>query len=400
MLAIKDELEAKYAALVAERRVERQRQFDALGGDPAKEIDFSFQLFLRKYFLSDEGEPEPERTPHPIVLTNVECNFFFEQFGLKAAGLARMGTTLAWGDDKVNVRVIGWNEAEVEREMDKWVSDTKAARLAPKIKPWAERLTEHDAYVSSVSEEKKEKFRAEHASGAYMIHCPALEEGWPHRCTNMSMTFKAHGRLGLFAGLDLGIIYACAMLSDSREDFVELRRILEEEYLDESDYSDDYEGPSTKKKARTVWKAVDKMAKSHSTSKRGQSSRSQADVKPKWRFLLHWRGITARSEKMLADESVKTQHKGYLDFLDRACMRFEGQIDIPFIGEGLVFTGYKISDDNDIGLGIPSWQDYESDDAEIFHDSDVNGEDFVFADDESESEREDTRYQKTDSEDE
>ena len=108
----------------------------------------------------------------------------------------------------------------------------------------------------------------------------------------------------------------------------------EEDSGDECQAEDD-EGKTTGQKRKAVTEPKTK----------GANKKLKGDVEstgPPFRVYLQWRGRETAEGEIELD--YDNSNVGHIDFLDSACTRFRGKMNISFAGDPVSFSGYKISD--------------------------------------------------------
>ena len=77
--------------------------------------------------------------------------------------------------------------------------------------------------------------------------------------------------------------------------------------------------------------------------------------KSRFRIYLQWGGRETGEGKIQLDPD--NGNVGYIDFLDTACTRFEGQAELSSFRPAVRFSGHKVNDDSG-RQGPVDWSEY------------------------------------------
>lgn len=375
--ALQTQLAAEYkefveAALVLER-AQREKDFAALN-DPIEELNFSAALFARKYFLDDVGQPAPEKLPDMMSLTKVNLDHVTELKRLRIPKLACQTSRHVFP-----VTLIGWDEEKVQREvreldvkLEEAIRQRQEAQKRENERKKREAKEKHVAYIRGVIERRKgAPFRIEHAFGAYRVTCPTVEEGFfregSQKCENLLLNIHSERMNGLEATFDFGVIEGTMFLAQDKSILEAMKEEaqkgeergyngdgFEGESDEEDDYHDERLGRTDIQPAATAKrKTTDSGHTLGPPSKKYQADPPKSES---LNFGLQWRG--RETGEYSIELETDNSNIGYIEFLDPACTRLRGVINIPCAGDGIPFQGYRFADTHP--MRKDEWREYSS----------------------------------------
>ncbi|KAI8225783.1 hypothetical protein K4K54_004306 [Colletotrichum sp. SAR 10_86] len=347
--------------------------------DPTIKAAWDMDLFKEHFFLKD-GEPDPNVTPEPIVLHDIDPQLMFEIpsmveeiDGLYLAPGLLNGKPFA---------VIGWDREEVKNtglaENAKFQSGpTSSSKYVPPKKPWQQAMDDHRKYLSESAEAAEARLMAEDileftpkemlledAIGSYVVKCPQLQMKYAMYGAVFHLNIQDHpgmeGRDGLLtASMSFGVVSGILLLSFSKDTLIKASNGWAQEFLDEDEHSDvppleniepyiverpldrdDHddaasEQPTGKSRKRSAAALSSKTRRPQTRKKRKPNSRQTFEGCRRLYFL--WKG-----KEKLGEEPVESH--GFLDF-NATCTGFKGLTWIDtFQVENLecAFQGYKV----------------------------------------------------------
>lgn len=145
---------------------------------------FSKDLFLKAYFLDDEGQPDRTKMPDPVILKDVPGSAQLPQLN-EVPGLCH--SSFFWYRPKgfkVGTWVLGWDIDEVRRVKSAEMAMQEEKATRDELRMHQERRDEHLRFVA-------DQPRAEATVlGRYAVRCNELEERRP---MEQSLAFKNGG---------------------------------------------------------------------------------------------------------------------------------------------------------------------------------------------------------------
>ena len=211
-------------------------------------------LFLRKYFLDEDGNPDRTKTPDLILLP-----------GYSDRGLAMTGRTervpalhVANGglEGASHVMVIGWNRERVNnkaRDID--MQQTDGRGILRSSHDWNKQMMDHQSYTEKLRSHAEisnpqigTSFHRSDVTGKYVVECCHIHErdyiqhGWPIFSKHLSLRCFREGRLAI---LDLGIIVGLMVLGRTKAAVTKL--------VQEKDWDDVSEGEDMSSEEEDGW---------------------------------------------------------------------------------------------------------------------------------------------------
>ncbi|CAF9938260.1 hypothetical protein IMSHALPRED_000733 [Imshaugia aleurites] len=335
---------------------------------PVDLANYHHGLFLAKYFLDQEGRPDPSKTPFLILLPGLTDRLALQQAADAIPGLK----TSSGGDGEFRILVIGWNRAALFDETERISADQ--ARLRDGMSPtWQKRLRCHHNMIKTLPVlSKPQRFTIESAQGSYVIDSRGLNDNFPS--TNSSTGYiniipsKADGWIGIF---EIGIIRGVMRLDTDRKALlarckatqknkyrvdhsgmlIPLEELGPTEEKNGASEEDDVFSDLEKDELNKAWSHVfgriscgkRKIAPTEAASARAKRPRMSSSSSIN-RIYFKWRGHI-QGDCSVAYDGYK-RNAGYLQFTDSHCTRFEGTISSILIGgKNVPFRGFKVSAD-------------------------------------------------------
>lgn len=323
-------------AYAAQELPKRIQAFEACAS-PTEEAKCDSALFLRKYFLDKNGNPDRTKTPDLMLLP-----------GYYGRGLAMTGRTervpalhVADGglEGASHVTVVGWNRQRVNnnaRDID--MQQTDGRGILRSSHDWHGQMMIHQRYIEKLRTQVETSnpqigtsFHRSNLTGGYVVKCSRIQYGWPILSKNLSARGFWEGRVAI---LDLGIMFGLILLGRTKAAVTKI--------VQEKDWGDDNEGEDMSSEEEDGSDESDTPVEL--TSDR-PAKRQKIDVDHPRRLYFQWRGYNTVSVAVYFDP--QNCNTGHLDFADDDATTFEGKICID-AGTTVEFQGYKVS-----GIGGP-----------------------------------------------
>ena len=353
----------------AQELPKRLQKFDGCA-TPTDEARCDARLFLSKYFLDEDGNPDRTKTPDLILLPG-----YFDK-GLALTGLTERITALHLADGGPvganNVIVVGWNRARVNNrayEID--MEQSFGRRVLRLSQDWGRKMMNHRKHVEEHLKRAETEgskfgspFEAFNFHGNYMVRCEIIEHDWPVVSEQMGMR-ALNGRLAI---LDLGIVVGLMVLDKTQEDVSKLLQegrwesdpFDEEKTDDEGEFGDASSDEADSDDERTSelshnssYNAGNKQDSPNDLTSSHPSKRPKLETSQLRRLYFHWRGYNTCSGAIQDDP--QNRNTGYLDFADDEATVFEGSIHMDAFGGKIAFQGYSLP-----GLSGPLTLDWHS----------------------------------------
>lgn len=354
----------------AQELPKRVQKFDGCA-TPTDEAKCDVRLFLSKYFLDEDGNPDRTKTPDLILLPG------YTDKGLVLTGLTERVPALHVADGGLggadNVTVIGWDRARVNNQAYEIDMDQSFGRgVLHSSQDWDRKMMSHLKYVEGNSNRAEtvgskigSSFEASNLYGKYTIKCETIQYDWPVVSKHLGMRVVPRGRLAIF---DLGIIVGLMVLDKTQES---VSRILqqgrwksdpfdEEDTDDEGEFvdasSDDVDSddePATEISQKSSYNADNKQDSPTDLTSGHPPKRPKIESSQPRRVYFQWRGYNTMTGAMQDDP--QNRNTGYLDFTNDDATVFEGSIRMDALGGKITFQGYKLP-----GLAGPLTLDWDS----------------------------------------
>lgn len=329
-------------------------------------------MFLRKYFLDDNGNSDKTKTPAPIALPGFANRSQVHAAAERTPGLESVSG--GYGDDRTVV--IGWDRSAVWKVAAQIESPSIARINAAEKAEWDRLMQQHRAFVqNSAKSASGAGFSIADGKGEYIVKCDALVSA-SNQANRMRLriTKGPQGWVGIF---EFDVLEGIMLLGESLMDVASRVRTKAgkkkygsdssnsadqkpEEDQDSSEDQDSEEDQSCEEdqgseEVTYSSATVSKKRKARSTDRPSRPNKHQKQTKsPTRKIHLQWRGTESGEGEIQLDPNNK--HVGYLEFLDNSGMTFKGTASFGFLENKIRFHGYKIGTSG--GLASRSWGDY------------------------------------------
>ena len=348
----------KYKLYDAQELPKRLQKFEDCA-TPTDEAKCDARLFLSKYFLDEDGNPDQTKTPDLILLPG-----YFDK-GLRLTGQIERVPALHLADGGLgganNVTVIGWDRARVNNQAYEIDMERSFGRGVLRLsQDWDGKMMNHRKYVEeklkraeTVGSRFGSSFEASNFFGNYTMKCETIEDHWPVLSAQMGMRALHNGRLAVF---DLGIVVGLMVFGKTQEDVSKIIHegrwksdpLEEENTDDEGEFRDassdeaDSDGERTSKLSQTPSYDAGNKQDSQKTLYSGHPwKRLKIEKSPPRRLYFQWRGYNTCSGAVQDDP--QNRNTGYLDFADEGATVFEGSIHMDDgLGGKVKFQGYSL----------------------------------------------------------
>lgn len=329
-------------------------------------------MFLRKYFLDENGDPDQKKTPAPIALPGFANRSQIHGAAERTPGLESVSG--GYGDDRTVL--IGWDRSEVWKVAAQVESPSLVIIKVARKAEWGRLMQPHEAFVhNSTKSDSEAGFPIEDAKGEYIVKCDALVSA-SNQANRMRLriTKGPQGWIGIF---EFDVLEGIILLGESLMDVASRASTKAgkqkygsdssisadqkpEEDQDSSEDQDSEEDQSCEEDQESEEvtyssATVSKERKARSTDRPSRPNKHQKQTKsPTRKVHLQWRGTESGEGEIQLDPNNK--HVGYLEFLDNSGMTFKGTASFAFLGNKIRFHDYKIGWSG--GLASRSWGDY------------------------------------------
>lgn len=322
----------KLKAYRAQELPKRIQAFKACA-TPTEEAKCGCALFLRKYFLDENGNPDRTKTPNLILLPG-----YYDR-GLVMTGRTERVPALHVADGGLegasHVTVVGWNRERVnKRARDIDIQQTDGRGILRSSYDWEKQMMnlKHLSHIEKLHSQAEisnpqtgTSFRRYDLAGKYVVECSHIQHGWPILSKELSLRGFWEGRLAI---LDLGIIVGLMVLGETKAAVTKF--VQEKDWnvdSEDEDMSSDEEDGSDESDT-----PVDLISD-------GPVKRLKIDVDHPRRLYFQWRGYNTMSGAIYFDP--QNRNTGYLDFANDDATTFEGKIYVD-AGTTMDFRGYKV----------------------------------------------------------
>lgn len=344
-------------AFRAQELPKRIQKFEA-SATPTEEVKCDASLFLWKYFLDGDGNPDrtktrdlillPGYTPKSMALTGrVErvCGLHVADGGLGGAS---------------NVMVVGWDRARVNNKAHQIDMRQSPGRgILRSNHDWDRQMMSHHRYVEELHNRARvlnpkagSSFETHNLIGKYVVKCEAIQHDWPVLSKQLRLRTIRSGRLAIF---DLGIIFGLMVLGKTQEDVTKLLQDGDwdtdpsdvENTDDESDSEDMSGDEEDSDDERAAGRSKDSDYHTGGepddpidTALDAPVKRQKIESSHPRRLYFQWRGYNTMSGAVQFDPQGR--NTGYLDFANDDATIFEGKILMDAMGGEILFQGYGV----------------------------------------------------------
>lgn len=344
----------------AQELPKRVRKFEACA-TPTEEAKCDPSLFLRKYFIDEDGNPDRTKTPHLILLPG------YTDKSLALTGRTERVPALHVADGGLggasNVMVVGWDRARVNNEAYQIDMQQAPGRgILRSSQDWDRQMMSHLEYAEKLCKQVEIRFPKAVSSferhnfhGKYAVKCEAIQHDWSGLSKQLRLRVVQSGRLAIF---DLGIVVGLMVLGKTQEHVTKLIQNgkagpNDAEDSDDESESEDASSDEDSDNERASGGSEDSdyntgdepLTPIDLTSDQPVKRRKIESSHPR-RLYFQWRGYNTISGAVQFDPS--NRNTGYLDFANDEATVFEGNIRMDAMGGGITFQGYKVP-----GMGGP-----------------------------------------------
>ena len=354
----------------AQELPKRLQDFDGCT-NPGDEARCDARLFLSKYFLDEDGNPDRTKEPDLILLpddpdTGLVLTVLIER--VPALHMAVGGVRGAGCKT-----VVGWDRARVNKEAHEIDMEKSFGRGVLHLSQnWDRMMIKHRKYVEeklkraeTVGSKFGRSFKVSNFQGRYAMKCETIEHDWPVVSKQMRIRVMHSGRLAVF---DLGIVVGLMVLDKTQEDVSKLLQEgrwksdpTDEEKTDDegalgdasSDEADSDDERTSKLSRNSSYNAGNKQDSLNDLTSGHPSKRAKFEKSQPRRLYFQWRGYNTCSGAIQDDP--QNRNTGYLDFANDDATVFEGSIHMDALGGKVAFQGYCLP-----GPGAPLTLDWHS----------------------------------------
>ncbi len=344
-----EDYHARMEAYRAQELPKRIKKFAACA-TPSEEVKCDVSLFLRKYFLDENGNPDRTKTPDLILLPG------YTDKGLALKGRTERVPALhveggGLGGDS-NVTVIGWDRVKVNdkaHQVDLLQSSGRGI-LRP-THDWDRQKMSHDKFAETFGPKVAGSFDSYDIHGRYVMKCEAIQHDWPRLSKQLHLRFILNGRLAIF---DLGIVVGLIVLGKTQEKVTKLLQDGkwdvdptdaefsgdESESEDASSDEDSHDGRASGRDEALGYNSGDRPDTHIDLTSDWPVKRQRVERQHPRRLHFQWRGYNTVTGAIQFDP--QDRNTGYLDFADDKAIVFEGNIFMDVMGGRISFQGYRL----------------------------------------------------------
>ncbi|KUI56172.1 Origin recognition complex subunit 4 [Cytospora mali] len=184
--------------------------------------------------------------------------------------------------------------------------------------------------------------------GGYAITCEAISTEWPDQGDDLGLDISESSTPGVYEGsFDFGILEGAMVFSSDEALLNSYVKMLEADGLDESSDEDD-EDEDEDEDEPTI---TGGKRKATSTARGGTAKKVRKEPSPGLKFHILWRGRETGEGEIHPEPE-----QGTIMFSNKSYTKFTGEIDLPFVGDGVKFTGEKVTDQ--ANTGSTSWNEF------------------------------------------
>ena len=335
-----DDYRDRMKAYRAQELPKRIQKFEACA-TPTEEAQCDASLFLRKYFLDEDGNPDRTKTPHLILLPEYNDKY------LALTGRTERIPALHVADGGLgganNVMVVGWDRSRVNNKARQIDMQQSAGRgVLRSSHDWDQKMMSHLQYsekrrnkAESFNPKAGSSFETHNVIGKYVMECEAIQHDWPILSKQLHLRMISSG-LAIF---DFGIVMGLMVLGKTQED---VTRIVQDGKwnADTSDAEDSDDEGEREDASSDEEESDDERASGRSDQ---PVKRQKIESSHPRRLYFQWRGYNTISGAMQLD--TQNRNTGYLDFANDDATSFEGNIFMNAIGmmrSKISFQGYSV----------------------------------------------------------
>ena len=320
----------KMKAYRAQELPKRIQAFEACA-TPTEEAKCDSSLFLRKYFLDKDDNPDRTKMPDLILLPGYTDRY------LALTGRTERIPALHVADGGLggasNVTVIGWNRERVNSKAhDIDMQQTDGRGILRSSHNWDKQMMIHHSYMEKLrsraetpNPQSGTSFHRYNVHGNYVVKCSHIQHGWPILSKGLTLRCFREARMAI---LDLGVIVGLMVLGRTKAAVMKL--VQEKDWDDDSageDVSSEEDDSSDEPDTPVDWMS-DQPVK-----------RQKIDADHPRRLYFQWRGYSTVSGAIHFDP--QNRNTGYLDFANNDATTFEGRICMD-ARTNIEFQGYRV----------------------------------------------------------
>lgn len=347
----------KMKAYDAQQLPKRVQKFEACV-TPTEEAKCDARLFLWKYFLDEDGNPDQSRTLDLVLLPG------YTDKGLALKAITEQVPALHVADGGLggpnNVMVVGWDRARVNKkayQID--LEQSLGGGVVRSSQDWDRQMMSHRTHVekyfkpaNSIGLKSGSSFETHNFGGKYAVNCQAIKRDWPVVSKELCLRVFHSGRLAIF---DLGIVVGLMVFDKTPEDVAKLLEegrwdsdpLDDEETNDEGEdeyaSSDEAEGDDERasEPSENLFHNVGNKPDTPIDLTSGRPSKRQnIESNHPRRLHFQWRGYNTISGAIQYDPY--NRNTGYLDFENDYATVLEGNIQMEALGAQIAFQGYRL----------------------------------------------------------
>lgn len=338
---------------------------------PTEEAKCDASLFLWKYFLDEDGNPDRTKTPDLILLAG------YTDKSLALTGRTERVPALHVADGGLggasNVTVVGWDRERVNKKAHEIDMEQSLGRGILRLShDWDRQMMSHQTYVEELRKNAEildpgggRLFKTHGTVGIYVMKCEAIQHDWPVLSKQLRLRMIHSRRLAVF---DLGIIVGLMVLGKTQEHVTKRLQVgnwnnssIDPEDTDDegenedasSDEEDSNEERGSESSRDSDYNVGDEPDTPIDLTLDQSVKRQKIKSTHPRRVHFQWRGYNTMSGAIQFDPQHRNM--GYLDFANDGVTTFEGNIFMDVMGCELSFQGYKVP-----GMGGPATIDWNA----------------------------------------
>ena len=333
-----DDYRDRMKAYRAQELPKRIQNFETCA-TPTEEAQCDASLFLRKYFLDEDGTPDRTKTPHLILLPG------YNDKSLALTGRTQRIPALHVADGGLgganNVMVVGWDRSRVNNEAHQIdMQQSAGCGVLRSSHDWDQQMMSHLKYAKkrcnqaeSLNPKAGSSFKPHNVSGKYVMKCEAIQHDRPALSKQLHLRMISNGRLAIF---DFGIVMGLMVLGKTQEDVTRL--VQDGKWNADTFDAEDSDDEGEREDASSDEEESDDERASGRSDQ--PAKRRKIESSHPRRLHFQWRGYNTISGVVQFDP--QNRNTGYLDFANDDATRFEGNILMDAMGSEISFQGYKV----------------------------------------------------------
>ncbi|PYH76638.1 hypothetical protein BO82DRAFT_358962 [Aspergillus uvarum CBS 121591] len=299
---------------------------------------------IQKYFGNDPQRPDRSITKTVVGIPfEPTSEYRVSQMREAAEKVVGLHHETARGP-QTKVIFMGWNKAAVGKAAKGHAAKEKKEIEAAERKRETERAKLHAGYRCQTR-------KAPSPVGSYIIDCEEIKDQWPKDADGLTLDIHETDTPGVFeAGFYFGVLEGAMIICANEEVLKRYRSELEREEEGDSeekgltDNNWDESGVEGDGSPDLGVKRKMPVSRGGRSSKKSKQSPSR---------IYH---LKLRGRETGEGESFCEPDDGRIKFKDDKFDMFKGEANMTFIGDGIAFTGRKVSDTPGSGGGV--WDEY------------------------------------------